>query len=236
MCQNGPNGIPQCINPCRNIFCGQNEGCILRNSYPVCECFEDFVRNPITAVCESKHPTFFNPLMNCPIHTIILNLFSEPSIPDCAVDTDCATNSACRADALGVMKCVPVCDGVTCPSHASCVPSAHRGICRCLPGYIGNPNSREGCMSKPKDQCYSDSQCPEISVCKEVGDIKRSVIFSQMVEKFLLGTKSCGFCFDSFNKYGGILKLFIFPFIIVNSAKKLFLSKGNMTRFSQKIW
>ncbi|CAG0881855.1 unnamed protein product [Darwinula stevensoni] len=158
VCQVNAQGFPACVDPCQNLFCGQNEVCLLREAVPVCECIPTYARNPVSGKCE------------------------KPSIPECSRDADCPLHGSCRPDGLGVLKCIDVCSYVTCPQFSRCVAQNHRGVCGCLPGYAGNPNSREGCVPQPQDQCQSDTQCPETQVCREENAIRRCLPVCQFVQ------------------------------------------------------
>ena len=51
--------------------------------------------------------------------------------PECLIDPDCSTTLTCRNE-----KCVDPCD---CAQNADCTPRNHRGICKCRPGFTGDP-------------------------------------------------------------------------------------------------
>ncbi|CAG2055426.1 unnamed protein product, partial [Timema podura] len=146
VCAVNLDGRQVCVDPCANVACAQNEVChIDNNGHPACNCLSSFVWNPVSSACE------------------------KPSLPDCTADHDCKQVSACRPDALGVLKCTPVCLEFTCPSNAICVSLAHQGQCQCLPGYTGNPNDRNGCRPALKNQCTTDAQCSESDTCRQDG-------------------------------------------------------------------
>ena len=50
---------------------------------------------------------------------------------ECLKDPDCPTTLTCRNE-----KCVDPCD---CARNAECNPRNHRGICKCIPDYTGDP-------------------------------------------------------------------------------------------------
>ena len=136
-----------CLNPCATVACSQNEVCHLDQfGHPACNCLGGFVWNPVSSTCE------------------------KPSLPDCTADTDCPQTSACRPDALGVLKCISVCSEFTCPANAICVALGHQGQCQCLPSYTGNPNDRNGCKPALRNQCTTDAQCPESDTCRSDGE------------------------------------------------------------------
>lgn len=144
ICAFSVDGLKACVNPCQSVACGFNEVCTLDSKgHPVCGCIEGHVWNPIKSVCE------------------------KPSLPDCTKNQDCSQVSACVPDALGVLKCTPVCTEFTCPANAVCVTIAHEGHCQCLPDFTGNPNDRNGCRPITKNECTTDAQCPESETCRK---------------------------------------------------------------------
>lgn len=144
ICSIDTSGIQKCISPCETVACGTNEICQLDVAgHPTCACRSDYVWNPVTSSCE------------------------KPSVPDCTSDTDCENIEACQPDAVGVLKCIPICSHFTCPENATCIAESHHGQCQCLVGYTGNPKDRNGCKPLIQSQCNSDSQCPEQETCKK---------------------------------------------------------------------
>ena len=147
ICAITPEGLHACVNPCASVACSQNEVCRLDNlGHPTCHCLDGFIWNPVSSACE------------------------KPSLPDCTSNEDCPQTSACRPDALGVLKCVSVCSEFTCPVNSICLAQAHQGQCQCLPSYTGNPNDRNGCKPALKNQCTTDAQCPESDTCRSDGE------------------------------------------------------------------
>lgn len=141
-CVAGPDGRKLCGNPCDSVACGQHEVCALDNrGSAICHCSEGFLWNPISSACE------------------------KPTIPDCHSNSDCPQDSACRSDALGVLKCSHVCAEFTCPANAVCVATNHVGQCQCLPQFTGNPDDRKGCQPTSQNQCTTSAQCSEIDQC-----------------------------------------------------------------------
>lgn len=147
ICAVDVNGIQKCISPCETVACGLNEVCQLDAAdHPTCTCKPEFIWNPVTSMCE------------------------KPSIPDCSADSDCSQVAACLPDALGIMKCTPICSQFTCPNNAACVAESHRGQCQCLSGFTGNPNDRTGCVPTTQNQCSSDAECLEKDSCRKFGE------------------------------------------------------------------
>lgn len=142
ICVVGPSGLHDCVNPCATVACGTNEQCQLdTNSNPVCHCKDSYVWNPVSSSCE------------------------KPSIPDCRIDSDCHSAASCRADVLGILKCTPICASFQCPVNSVCIAENHQGVCQCLPGFIGNPNDRNGCRTDRQNQCSTSAECPESEKC-----------------------------------------------------------------------
>ncbi len=145
VCHSDINGVKKCVDPCAETSCGQNEICrVTQPGKPQCECEANYVRNTAgSGLCE------------------------KPSLPDCVRDADCRSGDyACRPDALGVRKCVPVCNGFTCPPNSDCKANNHVGQCVCRAGFTGNANDRNGCRAGPSNQCESDAQCREWEACQ----------------------------------------------------------------------
>lgn len=55
--------------------------------------------------------------------------------PECVTNAECAQNRACVNQ-----KCADPCPG-TCGQNAFCQTINHRPICKCNPGYMGNPST-----------------------------------------------------------------------------------------------
>lgn len=140
-------GFKRCVDPCQTVACGLHEVCKLDPSgHPTCHCKGDFIWNPVSSSCE------------------------KPSVPDCTSNNDCSQSASCQPDALGVLKCTPVCSEYTCPINALCAAINHQGQCQCLPDFTGNPNDRNGCKSALTNECTTDTQCAESETCKAHGE------------------------------------------------------------------
>ena len=64
--------------------------------------------------------------------------FSVDARPQCVKDQDCSNRETCHQG-----SCILACSRVGCGPNANCMSEFHNGICKCLPGYFGNPDS--GC-------------------------------------------------------------------------------------------
>ena len=68
--------------------------------------------------------------------TCLPGLFGNPYIeckPECTINQECASNLACMQN-----KCRDPCPGV-CGIQATCEVNNHYPICKCNPGYTGDP-------------------------------------------------------------------------------------------------
>ncbi|XP_014478673.1 PREDICTED: fibrillin-1-like [Dinoponera quadriceps] len=142
-------GLRDCVNPCGKVVCGAYQKCepdVGSPGHATCKCQDGYEWNPVQSSCE------------------------KPSVPDCISDDDCRSSEGCRPDALGVLKCLPLCSGFTCTVNSRCVAENHRGRCECLPGYTGNPDDRRGCHSPRENRCSTDSECPEDQTCRGTSD------------------------------------------------------------------
>ena len=54
LCQVDAQGNTGCVDPCFNHVCGQNEICFVENKRPLCRCQDNYLRNPINNICQSK--------------------------------------------------------------------------------------------------------------------------------------------------------------------------------------
>lgn len=156
-------GVRDCVNPCSKVVCGAYQKCEpdIVPGHATCKCQDGYEWNPVLSSCE------------------------KPSVPDCISDNDCHSSEACRPDALGVLKCMSLCDGFTCAANSRCVAENHHGRCDCLPGYTGNPNDRRGCQSPRENRCTTDSECSEDQTCRGTSD---GPLACQLVCDFI----SCG--------------------------------------------
>ena len=99
------------------------QACIDRECQNPCS----FERCGVNAECSVRN---HRPKCIClPDH--IGNPYDRCRKPECLVDPDCSTTLTCRNE-----KCVDPCD---CARNAECNPRNHRGICKCIPDYTGDP-------------------------------------------------------------------------------------------------
>lgn len=142
----------RCVDPCPGV-CGLNAVCRVVNHSPICSCMHDYIGDPFTR-CGPAPPTAMdvpdtNPCVpspcgpnsicsvydSRPVCSCIANYIGRPPNcrPECIVDSDCASNTACVCD-----KCKDPCVG-TCGPNAQCYVVGHRPRCQCSQGFTGDP-------------------------------------------------------------------------------------------------
>lgn len=147
----------KCLDLCSTIACSANEHCKVVENSARCDCKDGFLWNPVSSICE------------------------QPSTPNCNNNADCDDNESCQKDVLGVKKCEDSCSLFTCPQNSRCISKNHKSQCECLPGFIGNPNDRDGCITINKNQCTDDAQCRESEICKNIGDLNKCLPACQQI-------------------------------------------------------
>ena len=111
--------------------------------------------------------------------------FTVDARPQCVRDQDCSKKETCHQG-----SCILACSRIGCGPNANCMSEFHKGICRCLPGYFGNPDT--GCekgtftlekglwnawnsflfhlasISPPPilSGCSSNNDCPDYTACE----------------------------------------------------------------------
>lgn len=140
----------KCVSPCIGS-CGTNAECHVVSHSPTCTCLFEYTGNPFmechrikivqeistpcqpspcgaNAICKEYHgagsctcqPEFYgNPYEGCK--------------PECVVNTDCQSNTACLKN-----KCIDPCPGA-CAPNAICQVVNHVPSCSCDRGYSGDP-------------------------------------------------------------------------------------------------
>lgn len=106
-----------CMEACRFDRCGVNALCKSFSHQAICTCAEGYTGNP---------------------HYECTNIPRQPTIvsPECYNDNDCSNEKACRNEV-----CVNPCrEDSSCAVNAFCSVNNHKALCRCPPGYEGNPN------------------------------------------------------------------------------------------------
>lgn len=112
------------------VGCRGDSDCPLTQSCVNNECIDtcSVTQCGINAFCESDG--YHRPRCYCP-DGYLGNPYQGCERSECITDNDCPSSLSCRDS-----KCINPCD---CPLSAQCHVVNHRPICRCPPGYVGNP-------------------------------------------------------------------------------------------------
>ncbi|KAG8232833.1 hypothetical protein J437_LFUL013159, partial [Ladona fulva] len=176
----------RCRNPCPGT-CGQNAKCQVLYHNPICSCAPGYTGDPfVRCFYEEKRPVLQieheNPCIPSPCGpnsqcrvaggtaacSCLPNYIGRaPNCrPECVINAECPGNRACQNE-----RCVDPCPG-SCGAHATCVVVKHSPVCRCSPGYEGDPFA--GCSLVPIKQPVLEelnpcnpSPCGANAVCKE---------------------------------------------------------------------
>lgn len=118
-----------CIEACRIDSCGLNAQCISRAHQAMCTCPEGYAGN---AHVECTRVQYLPPAPQA----------------ECTRDDDCHVGYGCVNQ-----RCVNPCTADVCGPSAFCHVEVHQPVCRCPPGYSGNPRERlvGFCGSKSKE-------------------------------------------------------------------------------------
>lgn len=114
VCSNG-----NCLDACRLERCGVNAQCTARDHYAQCNCPKGFQGNP---------------RIEC--YTTEVDVPRIPN-PGCSRNDDCPRDQICRNEI-----CISPCAADDCGIGAYCHVQQRKAICRCPPGYSGNPQER----------------------------------------------------------------------------------------------
>lgn len=87
------------------------------------------------------------------------NAYVRCYIVGCRSNNDCPNDRAC-INAQCINPCVY---DNACAPRAECRVQNHFAVCRCPPGYIGNPYV--GCRPEPRPECKEDPDCPTRLAC-----------------------------------------------------------------------
>ncbi|KAG7155061.1 Neurogenic locus Notch protein-like 4, partial [Homarus americanus] len=172
----------KCVDPCPGA-CGVNAECRVSHHSPSCTCPPHLTGDPFSR-CVLATTTPETPDDPCSPPPCGLNArcerdgsssyrcecvrdyFGDPYTecrPECVVNTDCASDQACRN-----LKCIDPCPG-TCGTNAECDTINHSPICTCLSGYQGNPyvTCRVPDKEKRPNPCLPNP-CGPFSTCRVV--------------------------------------------------------------------
>lgn len=91
---------------------------------------------------------------------LIVKIFlAAPIEVGCSSDDECAFSQACRN-----RGCVNPCAyDNPCSSSAECTVDNHRAVCKCPPGFTGDPYSQ--CVPVFQGECKVDNDCPDNRAC-----------------------------------------------------------------------
>ncbi|CAH0390731.1 unnamed protein product [Bemisia tabaci] len=131
-----------CTDACRVEPCGVNAQCIGKKHQAVCSCPPGYIGSPYFE-CSS--------LPKLPL----------PVLPECTRDNDCSYGLGCNRQ-----RCVNPCTTKVCSRNAFCHVEGHKPICRCPPGFSGDPMVE----CKPSTEaatigCSSNAECPLQESC-----------------------------------------------------------------------
>lgn len=149
-CIEGYEGNPSIL--CQAIGCRSNSEC---DSDKAC------VFGQCVNLCLEKNPCARN--ANCFMRTheqecrcaegFRGNPLVECRAIECMSNNDCPNDKRCLNE-----QCVNPCIYENnCALKAECIPQDHKSLCKCLPGFIGNPYVN--CAPEPKYECVIDSDC-----------------------------------------------------------------------------
>ena len=151
----------RCQDPC-SVFgaCGRNAYCQGENHRAVCSCPAEFRGDPFGA-CERQEP---------------LSKFGCREDVECSFGYICERGSCiegCRSD----KHCTPdqacyngICKNPcelpnACGVNADCSPNAHRPVCSCHTGFVGDPQV-ECIPHQDVRECLTDSNCGNRLICE----------------------------------------------------------------------
>lgn len=118
-----------CVVACRVQNCGINAQCLSSHHRAVCTCAPGYEGNP---------------------H---IQCSSMPKSPERPVAAECYKNDDCPFDRKCINElCLNPCVGDNCGRGAYCNPVNHEAVCKCPPGYNGNP--QVGCTPRKLDLFY----------------------------------------------------------------------------------
>ncbi|GLH00238.1 Uncharacterized protein GBIM_06672, partial [Gryllus bimaculatus] len=123
-----------CVNPCLvKDPCGVNAECYAFGNRAECRCRSGYRGNP----------------------------YFRCYVVGCRSNNDCPGDRAC-VNAQCVDPCVYG-DSSPCAPRAQCRVHNHLAVCRCPPGFVGNPYV--GCRPEPRPECRVDGDCASRLAC-----------------------------------------------------------------------
>lgn len=133
LCLADQNGIRKCIDGCIHYECGKGAVCVMENRVAECRC-------PLSGFYVGSP---YDHQKGC-------------IKVECITDKDCPQNKACSAQNFCYDPCVNGCG-----KSAVCIAQDHNAVCKCLPGYTGDPY-RSGCTAV---QICESNPCHELAIC-----------------------------------------------------------------------
>lgn len=177
-CSNNREYLPPIL--CHPGPCGPNTDCYVSGNDELCFCKAGFIGDARVGCLPQRSPCSSNPCG--PQASCIANHAGEAICSctpgsigepygdgchsrECEVDDECKSNKAC----IGY-SCVDPCPGA-CGFNTKCLIQAHRPVCFCEDGFIGNPLI---CCLPPGEQKLispcSKSKCGVNAICQDVGE------------------------------------------------------------------
>ena len=136
-------GRNRCVDPCTTIApCVANAACKVHSTTPTrtmsCVCFEGYTGNGVVR-CDKISKLSQIGIARQDTYCVLSFSFSAaPLEVGCSSDDECPFTQACRNRA-----CVNPCAADNpCSSTAECTVNSHRAVCKCPPGFTGDPYSR----------------------------------------------------------------------------------------------
>lgn len=130
-------GISKCIPACSTIKCGKNSLCVTNNHEAQCKCIkEGYLGDPNDQIngCEK--------------------------VP-CVYNEDCPPSQLCNRM---THQCYDICQQDSCGENAICMVRDDRtSVCRCQPGFKGNPIPEVECI---QDEVCTSSSCHPSAICE----------------------------------------------------------------------
>ncbi|KAK0077732.1 hypothetical protein PV325_003506, partial [Microctonus aethiopoides] len=178
----------KCIPACGFGTCGINSQCIEQNHIAICRCPDGFIGDPnsecikacktdlncddidicIDGNCTNACSVYPTCRENAECKTLehkaqCLCSRGYTGDPYKKCDKKCVKNDDCEefewCDPF-MKKCASACEVFACGNEAECYAENHKGNCRCLDGYSGDPDIR--CHKN----CADDNECEDFEKCQ----------------------------------------------------------------------
>ncbi|BES97160.1 PTI [Nesidiocoris tenuis] len=130
-----------CVDACKIDPCGLNAQCQSTRHQAQCSCAPGFIGNPYIECSYDQAP--------------------PPPVAECSHNDDCPVDKKCHNQ-----LCVNPCSvGSPCAPGSFCFTNDHKPVCRCPPGFTGDPFTK--CYPPTADVvgCESNSECPSQEAC-----------------------------------------------------------------------